>query len=180
MNNLKGTRKSKQPHPWSPEEDAYLECVFNTPNLHKYWNKIAQKNGWPIRGEQSLKHRIIILNQSRRTFDESNGWLFASQLLNYLGYCQNNSQCIHRWEQKGLRTYRENSSPCSPIKVHLADFVKWVLNSPEAIAEVSKATDGDRVATAWLLRQIADWRNEKNPAANYMRPSPGKRQRSAE
>lgn len=172
MTEKRGYRKCV---PWSPEEDALLECVYRSPNLYRLWGKLAAKNNWPPRSLKALRSRISHLQESRRYGDEASGWLTAAQLLKCLGLYYNNADRIHRWEQMGLRTYRDNDRSdlaTSPIKIHMADFVKWVLGNGE---EVSHAIRGEQLAVAWLLRQIADWKDEKNQAANWMRPSPGQR-----
>lgn len=153
-----------------------LECVYRAPNLYRLWGKLADKNEWPPRSVRAIKSRVLHLQESRKYGDESSGWLTAAQLLKCLNCYSNNASRIHRWETLGLETYRDNDRsdfPGSPIKIHMADFVEWVLGS--GMEEIAHAIRGDQLATTWLLRQIADWKDESNPAADWMRPSPGKR-----
>lgn len=142
---------------WSPEEDFLLLEIFRSPHLESVWNQRAKKEGWPMRSHMALKHRIHFLGESLRYTDESAGWVTGKQLQRCLG-TQNNT-LIGRWKNMGLPAYRDGDCVHSPIKIHLADFVAWALGA--GMGEVAKVASGDRLATEWLLRQIADWKDYK-------------------
>lgn len=151
---MPGIRKDR----WTEDEDMLLLQVFRSPNLLKLWNQKAKQNGWKTRSRAALKRHILDLGESMRYADESQGWLTAFQLQGFMGVA--NTCTIHRWIGLGLPAYRDGDKPCSLIKIHLHDFVRWAISPPGAEA-VAPFIKDDQLVSLWLLRQIGDWVDEK-------------------
>ena len=146
---------------WSKEEDDYLEAVYRNPKLYKLWNKMVVQRGWKQRSQSAISARIQFLQHkgiltSRKSLEESEGWLSMSQLAGCMGV---SSDSVRHWMSQGLKSTRNGDCVKSHYKIHLKDFVIWActLNSAPLI---TKAILGNELASTWLLVQLGNWIKE--------------------